>query len=645
MACAKSHNVKRWTICAVVCLFALFTMTQTAFAEDGSEVYFPAYEIENLQDGLSCLIGAVGEDGRVALMTSDVRDKKQLWAIESTQDAQRGIASPSAKCVWLLQSNDDGTYNIQTSEGKYLNTADGAALSLDTKSKSRWNIAPSDMGFVISAVATPDRSLGLYAWQKELFFANYKHSANATPTLQIFVPKTALPGAEIVWPEPDSEVLLSVGGLSASVSPEGLSVVAATGCRLSDGSMIVPQGASTFVCRYVGDSVFVLQNDEGYFSHSLAYAETPEYWSVDAVGLKACDATGVEISEPYLVYNKTISEFCLIPASEVWRASYVPAMLSGCAPEATEELSEEGVKTLRGGWSTEALSAVSWQGVSALDLRALALPTATQAFVHRPLQCNSPILVNAEASMHLVKDWPFVLQCDGEDAQLLSPFTLSDGVPLKWGGSFCAPEGILSYARQMHADGGWETLCVPFATMVPDGFEVRVPGEISENEITFQKVERLEANQAAIVRYVGAVETGSALLHLNNDAETVQPASSDFLLRGLYDTLRVEGNESGIYLLNTSGQAFVRAASGSWVAPFRAWLCPGQDADVRTAYALRLPEDETSGCAMPVCDANRWQGACYDLQGRCVLLHTDAASFAELPAGVYIVNGKIIIKQ
>lgn len=645
MACAKIHNVKREAICAVVCLFALFAMTRPAFAEDEAKFYFPVYGVENLQDGLPCLIGAIGDDGRVVLMRSVVRDKKQLWAVEPMPDAQGGIAPPSANCVWQLQSHEDGTYSILTSEGKYLNTADGVALSLDAKSKSRWNITPSDMGFVISAVATPDRSLELYAWTGDLFFANYKKSANATPTLQIFMPMAAPPGAETVLPEPNGEVLLSVDGQPMAVSSEGTSVVAAAGCRLSDGSMVVPSGVSAFVCQYAGDSVFVLRNEGGYLSHSLAYAETPAYWSVDAVGLKACDATGEEIPEPYLVYNKEISEFCLIPASEAWRASYLSVLLLRCAPEATEELSEEGVKTLRGGWSAEALSAVSWQGVSALDLRALALPTATQAFVHRPAQCNSPILVNAEASAPLVKDWPFVLQCDGENAQLLSPFTLSDGVPLKWKGGFSAPPGALSYARQMHTDGGWETLCVPFETLVPDGFEVRIPGEISESEITFLKVERLEANQAAIVRYVGAVKTESPLLHLDNDTEMVLPASSDFLLRGLYDTLRVEENELGIYLLNTSGQAFVRAASGSWVASFRAWLCPGQNADARAAYALRLSEDETSGCATTVCDTDRWQGACYNLQGRCVLLHTDAASFATLPAGVYIVNGKMVIKQ
>ncbi|MBQ5909861.1 MAG: hypothetical protein IIW85_05980, partial [Bacteroidaceae bacterium] len=144
------------------------------------------------------MIGAIDEDGRVALMTSAQRDKKQLWAATSAQNAHGGVEHPSANCVWQLQSNDDGTYNILTAEGKYLNATDGVALSLDAKRKSRWNVTPSDWGFVVSATETPDRSLGLYAWTGDLYFANYKNSTNTTPTLQIFVPQASAPGAEIV---------------------------------------------------------------------------------------------------------------------------------------------------------------------------------------------------------------------------------------------------------------------------------------------------------------------------------------------------------------------------------------------------------------------------------------------------------------
>ncbi|MBR6481601.1 MAG: hypothetical protein IKT26_00015 [Bacteroidaceae bacterium] len=98
-------------------------------------------------------------------------------------------------------------------------------------------------------------------------------------------------------------------------------------------------------------------------------------------------------------------------------------------------------------------------------------------------------------------------------------------------------------------------------------------------------------------------------------------------------------------MLDTSGQNFVKAAAGSWVAPFRAALCPNEMADAAVAYSVRCLDDETLGCNSAVSDESIWQGTCYDLQGRCLLRHTDVASFATLPAGVYIVNGKIIIKQ
>lgn len=645
MACAKSHKARKWTIRAIVCFFALFVMPCSAFSDDVDRIYYPVYNIENLQDKVNCLIGAVDDDGRVALMTSGVRDKKQLWAVESTLNTQGGIELLSANCAWLLQCNDDGTCNILNSEGKYLNTADGVALSLDVKKKSCWNIIPSGIGFVISAIETPDRSLGLYAWTGDLFFANYKNSVNTTPTLQIFVPQTALPDAEIVFPKPGSEVVLTVGEKAVAVSQQGNAVVSAAGCRLSDGTMAIPQGASAFVCEYVNDSVFVLRNEQGYLGHSLTYADMLAHWTLDAVGCVACDALGEIISEPYLAYNKETEEFCLISGEDMGNASFLPVLPTECAPEATEEISEEGVKTLRGGWSAEALASVNWQGVSALDVRELALPQTTMEFHRRPAACNIPILVNADTPKHLMEAWPFVLLCEGESARLATAFTLADGMPLKWTGCFSASPGDLIYTRQMHADGGWETIVVPFDICVPVDFEVRVPSEISANEIIFTKVDRLEANRAAIIRHKGTANGKKPQLNLCNDSENVRAAISESSLQGVYDTLRVQENSAGIYLLDTSGQNFVKAVAGSWVAPFRAALCPNEMADVAVAYSVRCLDDETLGCNSAVSDDSIWQGTCYDLQGRCLLRHTDVASFATLPAGVYIVNGKIIIKQ
>lgn len=645
MACAKSHKARKWTIRAIVCFLALFVLPHSAFADDGEWGYYPVYSIENLQDGASCLIGAIGEDGRVALMTSAQRNKTQLWAATSAQNAHGGVEHPSANCVWQLQSNDDGTYNILTAEGKYLNATDGVALSLDAKRKSRWNITPSDWGFVVSATETPDRSLGLYAWTEGLFFANYKNSTNTTPTLQIFVPQASAPGTEMVLPVQGSQVVLTVGEKAVKISQQGSALISAAGCRLTDGTMAIPQGASVFVCEYVADSVFVLRNERGYLQHSLTCADVPAHWTLGAAGCVACDASGKTEAEPYLVYHKETGAFCLISAKEVGSASYMPVLLSVCAPEATEETSEEGVKTLRGGWSTEALASVNWQGISALDIRELVLPQTTVDFHHRPAVCNVPILVNANAPQRLVEAWPFVLQCEGESARLASAFTLADGVPLKWKGRFSAAPGDLTYTRQMHADGAWETLVVPFDTRVPDEFEARVPGEISANEIIFTKTDRLQANQAAIIRHKGAAGGEGPQLTLCNDSENVGVAVSECFLQGVYDTLRVEDSGAGIYLLEASGRYFVKAAAGSWLASFRAALCPEEMVEAAAIYSVRCSDDETAGCSTAVADESTWQGACYDLQGRCLLQHTDAASFAMLPAGVYIVNGKIIIKQ
>lgn len=645
MACAKSHKARKWAIRAIVCFFALFVMPRSAFADDRCEAYYPIYDLESLQDGVSCLIGAIGDDGRVALMTSGVRDKKQLWAVESTLNRQGGIELLSANCVWLLQCNDDGTCNILNSEGKYLNTADGVALSLDVKKKSCWNIIPSGIGFVISAIETPQRSLGLYAWLAELYFANYTASQNTTPTLQIFVPQVALPDAGIVFPTPGSEVVLTVGEKAVAVSQQGNAMVSAAGCRLSDGTMAIPQGASAFVCEYVNDSVFVLRNEQGYLAHSLTCAGLPAHWTLDAVGCVACDALGENILEPYLAYNKETEEFCLISREDVGNASFLPVLPTECAPKATEEISEEGVKTLRGGWSAEALASVNWQGISALDVRELALPQTTVEFQQRPAACNIPILVDTDTPERLVEAWPFVLQCEGESARLVTAFTLADGMPLKWKGRFSATPGDLTYMRQMHADGGWETFVVPFDIRVPEDFEVRVPGEISANEIIFTKVDRQEANRAAIIRHKGAANGERPQLNLCNDSENVGAAISETFLQGVYDTLRVQENGASIYLLDASGQNFVKAAAGSWVAPFRAALCSNEMADAVVAYSVRCSDDETSGCNPVVSDESTKQGACYDLQGRCLLRHTDVASFATLPAGVYIVNGKIIIKK
>lgn len=620
-------------------------MAKPARAENSVSVYEPVHGVENLKDGIACLIGAVSAEGQAALITSVSRKGKQMKGVRPNQSATGEIVNPSEQCIWHLQNNEDGTFGIMTAEGEFLNTGDGANLALGARCETRWNILPKETGFSISAVETPQRSLGLYAWLDELYFGNYTSSQNTTPILQIFISKSAAPDAEIALPKPGSEVMLTMGDDAVAVSSEGLSVVTALGCRLSDGTMVLPQGASDFVCEYVDDSVFVLRNEQGFLNHSLTLAEMPAHWSLGAAGCVACDASGVEISKPYLVYNKTDGAFCFISSEDVGNASFSPVLLSECAPEAIEETSDQGVKTLRGGWSAEALAAVSWQGVAVLDLRALALPQSTMAFRQRPTECNSPILVSADTPAHRVEAWPFVLLCEEEEARLAAAFTLSDGISLNGVRDFSAAVGQLTYVRRMHADGGWETLTVPFETLVPDGFEVCVPDEISENEIIFLKVGRLEANRAAIVRYVGSSENEEPLLCLSNASERVEVAPTEMLLRGVYDTLRVDVSSAGIYLLDAEGQNFVKAAPGSWVAPFRACLCPGEDAGAVAAYSVRLSDGLPSGVEKTQCDGAALQGPCYDLQGRCLLLRTDAPSFATLPAGIYIVNGKLIIKQ
>lgn len=253
---------------------------------------------------------------------------------------------------------------------------------------------------------------------------------------------------------------------------------------------------------------------------------------------------------------------------------------------------ENGDWTFRGDWSAASLYGLDYAQAKRVDFTEISLPQGPGVMAAGgilPSECVWTYVRKGEAG-RLPEGWPNVVEIERKSAAV-------QGVAVTriFGGDECtlgpkytfevpAGRGIV-WCRDMPADGGWSTVGLPF------GVE-RVAWDAPEGEAV--DVERLAfhgfAPEGAIFRVVEAGEVwdaGTAYLWrpLSPRASRVCFYADEALVRadasGLNRTegfhaasgrLEVVDGQGGVYLLSADGDRFVRAASGSWIAPGRGYL-------------------------------------------------------------------------
>jgi len=229
----------------------------------------------------------------------------------------------------------------------------------------------------------------------------------------------------------------------------------------------------------------------------------------------------------------------------------------------------------------------------------------------------------------------------------------------------------VTYNRAVAADaataGPWTTIVLPFApqTVTADGQPVdwfRSADDTGKNLVLrefsaaegstlfFSPVDAIAAGRPYIMACAGSVNgtsfdlSGKTLEFAAADAviestSRMSTYSTDYKYVGTTTSVVIPGS----YVLSADGSAFVRAADGTLSGAFRAYMVANSDA---AATVARLPIGDSQTTAIHAVGADGLQKdePIYNLSGVKVGVYDPAVGLEALPAGVYIVGGKKLVR-
>ena len=405
---------------------------------------------------------------------------------------------------------------------------------------------------------------------------------------------------------------------------------------LQNGTLAYDRSFLSWRCVYQNNTRFYLQNHNGEGLEScLQNVQKDQLWTVE--GEYVVTATS---PRRYLVYEEG-AEICLRTKEELDEYAASPVVLTAVGDSTVYEILESGLKVLEGCWSAPALERLDWKGTLALDLTHISLPLHPRSFAHLPLHNNILIYVAEEGLDVLPPSWKNVVVCQSNGKnRLLRDMKLIEGCPFALHRPIDYKVGQLRYERMVHADQGWETLCLPFDGSLPFGLVGESFRGFSEDgSMLFSTTQVFQANEPIIIRNVSGTSSGDFLSVIFSSGEgtmhNMPPRESGFI--GTYDPITV-ASEDDLFFLNQGGTSFVRAAQGSHLSPFRGYVITDKSRRIQHMdTATGVPSAEMDGKSLP------YPSEVYALDGRKIPYSVGGKE--KLPQGIYIVNGRKFIKQ
>ena len=198
--------------------------------------------------------------------------------------------------------------------------------------------------------------------------------------------------------------------------------------------------------------------------------------------------------------------------------------------------------------------------------------------------------------------------------------------------------GLYNLVVNRNFKKGWSTLCLPFG-ITPE--QIGAEGaqaftSESNNVLNFSKVENMEANTPYIV-YFSTEKSDPMYFGVkveNTEAKSVNN-SGNFTFKGNYTAGM---NMDGLYGVATidGEQKIVKGSTNSTLPATCAYFT--NSGTMEAAYAIRLEGEEITGINA-INNGVAEDGAVYNLQG----VKVSDTSMKNLPAGLYIMNGKTFI--
>lgn len=217
-----------------------------------------------------------------------------------------------------------------------------------------------------------------------------------------------------------------------------------------------------------------------------------------------------------------------------------------------------------------------------------------------------------------------------------------------------AENANVTLKRTLYADGGWNTLCLPFSltdeqtkAAFGDDVELRTLESVSGNTLTFASATGITAGVPYLIKVSKVAGdntytfTGVTTIAVKDETDFGFSEKGDVEFVGIYSLANVSvwataGKENALFL--GAANKFYKAKAGTTMKAFRAFFLVPASTDTQ---ALRAVIDgTTTGIDDLNIDTVKADGRVYNLNGQCV-----GYSLEGLKAGIYIQNGKKVIKK
>ena len=217
-----------------------------------------------------------------------------------------------------------------------------------------------------------------------------------------------------------------------------------------------------------------------------------------------------------------------------------------------------------------------------------------------------------------------------------------------------AENANVTLKRTLYADGGWNTLCLPFSltdeqtkAAFGNDVELRTLESVSGNTLTFAQATGITAGVPCLIKVSKVAKdstytfTGVTTIAVKDETDFGFSEKGDVVFVGIYSPADVSkwataGKENALFL--GAGNKFYKAKAETRMEAFRAFFLVPASTDTQSLRAVI--DGTTTGIDDLNIDTVKADGRVYNLNGQCV-----GYSLEGLKAGIYIQNGKKVIKK
>lgn len=544
-------------------LLTLLLVSTHLFAQDCAQVNFPT-EVNNR----IFMLSSMNEKGIELFLSSNSDLKKgKLDAVKAEAGKKVNAYKAADHLLWRIEAENESQVRLYSIAQEAYLTHNSNKLGLafsDTKTKqSLWNVENHNGTMALIPLNGDSRTLSLTSLVNNQMhtdkgvFDNYAKTYNANYGFRLYLYGTQPGQGSCTMPTQGARICI---GTDQRLFAGCNNVTIASDDYLLLSGKIAPFDAlSVFTAEVNSQTSFYLKGKQGYLSYDLTETTEAAAWSVQH-GMMCTQ----ESTPRYLCYEQ--EHFLLKPLEE----AQANTLFFEVAPAPITASNNNGTRSLGGGWSAEALAAVSFEDIKCLDITSLDIPVHARAFDN--YVTNTPIFVNAKAQDYVPASWHFVVACDNNANKLVDPhLTLYDDYPFFTDRDIEVTDDQITYERHITPtnSASWQTISMPFAAKVMVGKAFALEGSDS-NVLTFdnQPSATLSSDRGYLIcpDATGTISISSQASVIKASPNTSTP------FHPTYQRLTVQSTTSSTYLLHPTLQVFKRANPGSTIRPFRAYI-------------------------------------------------------------------------